>query len=145
MNLTNYKLAEVCEPGHKFNLLEPGTNAPADVFITVRGAESKTVKAWTRNEFMKRQQKQATSRRNQEQPVTLPEAEEFAAQSAAVRVVTFEGMEENGVKIEPTEANILRIMREYEWIRDQVMEESGFLLNFTSKPSTELSSTQKAS
>lgn len=135
MDLKQYDLAEICETGHEFQLIAPGTRELTDLKVTVRGGDSKTVKQWTRGQFMKRQQKAALVRRGAKQEeISLEEAEEFAAQSAAQRVISIKNFEENGKPLESTPENILHIMRKYDWIRDQVVEESDFLPNFTVTP-----------
>jgi hypothetical protein len=65
--------------------------------------------------------------------MTLEEAEELSIESAIVRVIGWKNITENGKEVAFTKENAERIFKEYSWIKDQVMEESGQLLNFRSE------------
>jgi hypothetical protein len=62
--------------------------------------------------------------------MTLEEAEELSIESAVIRVIAWENITENGKEVVLTKENAERIFKEYSWIKDQVMEEAGQLLNF---------------
>jgi hypothetical protein len=65
--------------------------------------------------------------------MTLEEAEELSIESAVVRVIGWDNITETGKKVEFTKENAERIFKEYPWIKDAVMEESGQILNFRSE------------
>lgn len=73
---------------------------------------------------------QQLKRKGKEVEFSLDEAEEMAVDSASVRVITWRGLEEDGKEIKPTEENIKRIMKELDWVRSQVLEESDIAANF---------------
>ena len=54
----------------------------------------------------------------------------MAVESAAIRIVAWRGLEEDGKEVKPTEENLKRIMREQDWIRSQVLDESDIAANF---------------
>ncbi len=134
-DLAKHNYAEIAESGFKFELKLPGTGEGTGVFITVRGDQSKTVKAYGRkkyNEFKLREQ-QAKRRGKEVDDLTLEEAEELSIESAVIRVIDWENITENGKPVAFTKENAERIFKEYTWIKDQVMEEAGQLLNFRSE------------
>lgn len=73
---------------------------------------------------------QQLKRKGKEVEFSLDEAEEMAVDSASIRVITWRGLEEDGKEIKPTEENIKRIMKELDWVRSQVLEESDIAANF---------------
>lgn len=131
-DLSKNNLSEAAEAGFEFELKFPGTGEGTGAFITVRGDNSKTVKAYARrkfNEFKLREQ-QAKRRGKELDEMSLEEAEELAIESAIVRVISWRGIEEKGKAVEFTKENAERIFMEHPWIREQVTEESSQILNF---------------
>ena len=124
-------LAEQAEAGHEFEVKLPDGSS-TDFFITVRGNLSPKMKKYCKDLFNKMQMKelQAKRRGKGEQPVDLDEAEATLIESAAARIVTWKGLEEDGKVVEPTPENIKRIMQELDWVRGQVLEESDNAANF---------------
>lgn len=124
-------LSEKAEAGHEFEVKLPDGGS-TDFFITVRGNLSPKMKKYSKDLFNKMQMKelQAKRRGKGEQPVDLDEAEATLIESAAARIVTWKGLEEDGKVVEPTPENIKRIMQELDWVRGQVLEESDNAANF---------------
>lgn len=124
-------LAEQAEAGHEFEVKLPDGSS-TDFFITVRGNLSPKMKKYSKDLFNKMQMKelQAKRRGKGEQPVDLDEAEATLIESAVARIVTWKGLEEDGKVVEPTQENIVRIMKELDWVRTQVLEESDNAANF---------------
>ena len=124
-------LAEQAEAGHEFEVKLPDGSS-TDFFITVRGNLSPKMKKYSKDLFNKMQMKklQAKRRNKGEQPIDLDEAEATFIESAAARIVTWKGLEEDGKVVEPTPENIKRIMQELDWVRGQVLEESDNAANF---------------
>ena len=131
-DLKKNNYSEIAEAGFEFELLTPGTREPTSAFITVRGDNSKTVKAYARkkyNEF--RMKEQMAKRRGKEtDEMTIEEAEDLSIEAAITRVITWRGISEGGVTVEFTKENAERIFKEHPWIREQVMEVAGEALNF---------------
>lgn len=134
-DLAKHNYTEIAEVGYKFELKLPGTGEGTGVFITVRGDQSKTVKAFGRKKYseFKLREQQAKRRGKDVDDMTLEEAEELSIESAVIRVIAWENITENGKVVNFTKENAERIFKEYSWIKDAVMEEAGQLLNFRSE------------
>ena len=130
-DLKKQKLSKLADVGYEFEVLLPETFEPTGIFITVRGKESDAVKAFGRRKFQELQQRDARAKRNgRNEEMTLEQAEELAVESAAVRVMAWEGVIEDGQVVEFNEDNVERILTEHSWIREQVIEESDNLSDF---------------
>lgn len=134
-DLAKHNYTEIAEAGYEFELKLPGTGEGTGVFITVRGDQSKTVKAFGRKKYseFKLREQQAKRRGKDADEMTLEEAEDLGIESAIVRVIGWKNITENGKEVSFTKENAERIFKEYSWIKDQVMEEAGQLLNFRSE------------
>ena len=124
-------LAEQAENGYEFEVKLPDGSS-TDFFITVRGNLSPKIKKYSKDLFNKMQQKELNNKRKgkAEQPMDIEEAEATLVDSAVVRIITWRGLEEDGVIVEPTSENFKRIMTELDWVRSQVIEESDNAANF---------------
>jgi hypothetical protein len=134
-DLAKHNYTEIAEVGYKFELKLPGTGEATGVFITVRGDQSKTVKAFGRKKYaeFKLREQQAKRRGKDVDDMTLEEAEELSIESAVIRVIDWENITENGKPVTFSKENAERIFKEYPWIKEAVMEESGQILNFRSE------------
>lgn len=131
-DLSKNNLSEIAEAGYEFELTLPGTGDPTGAFITVRGNESKTVKAYGRkkyNEYKLREQ-QAKRRGKDVEDLTLEEAEDLAVESTIVRIIGWRGINDNGKEVVFTPENAAKILKEHSWIREAITEEASNLLNF---------------
>lgn len=131
-DLSKNNFAESAEAGFEFELKLPGTGEGTGAFITIRGDQSKTVKAYARKKYaeFKLKEQQAKRRGKEAEDMTLDEAEELAIESAIVRVIDWKGIAENGKDVPFSKENAERIFKEHPWIREAVTEESGQILNF---------------
>jgi hypothetical protein len=131
-DLKNHNYTEIAEAGYEFELKLPGTGEGTGAFITVRGDQSKTVKAFGRKKYaeFKLREQQAKRRGKEPEDMTLEEAEELSIESATVRIITWKNIKEDGKEVPFTKENAERILKEYPFIKDQVIEEAGSLLNF---------------
>jgi hypothetical protein len=131
-DLKNHNYTEIAEAGYEFELKLPGTGEGTGAFITVRGDQSKTVKAFGRKKYseFKLREQQAKRRGKEADDMTLEEAEELSIESAVVRIITWKNISENGKEVPFTKENAERILKEYPFIKDQILEEAGSLLNF---------------
>lgn len=132
LDLSKNNFAEIAEAGYKFELKFPGTGEGAGAFVTVRGNQSKTVKAFARKKYSEyKAREQAARRRGKDvDDISLDEAEDIAVESAVVRLMAWEGIAEGGKPVEFNKENAIRILKEHPWIREQIMEESDQLVNF---------------
>jgi hypothetical protein len=125
---------KIAESGYEFEVTVPGTGEGTGAFITVRGEQSPTVKAFGRKKFQELQMKQQQAkRRGKEYDLDLEEAEDMAVDAAVVRVISWKGFGEEGKELPFTKENAERIFKQHPWLREQVMEHSGDLVNFTTK------------
>jgi hypothetical protein len=131
-DLAKHNYTEIAEAGYEFELKLPGTGEGTGAFITVRGDQSKTVKAFGRKKYseFKLREQQAKRRGKDVEDMTLEEAEELSIESAVVRIITWKNISENGKDVPFTKENAERILKEYPFIKDQILEEAGSLLNF---------------
>lgn len=132
LDLSKNNFAEIAEAGHRFELKLPGSNIPTGAFVTVRGEQSKLVKAFARKKFSEyRMREQAARRRGKEvDEMSIDEAEDLAVESAIVRIISWEGITEGKNEVPFTKENAERVLKAHNWIRDQIQEESSQLLNF---------------
>lgn len=131
-DLKNHNYTEIAEAGYEFELKLPGTGEGTGAFITVRGDQSRTVKAFGRKKYseFKLREQQAKRRGKDVEDMTLEEAEELSVESAVVRIISWKNITESGKEVPFTKENAERILKEYPFIKDQILEEAGNLLNF---------------
>lgn len=130
-DLSKNNLAEQAEAGYKFELTLPGSGDKTGAFITVRGAQSKIVQKYSRKKFQEIDQaRTVAARKGKEHKLTLEELEDLGIETATLRIISWQGIAEDGVEIPFTPENAARILREHSWIREQIMEESDSLINF---------------
>ncbi len=133
-DLTKNDFGKIAESGYEFEVTVPGTGEATGAFITVRGEQSPTVKAFGRKKFTEMQMKQQQAkRRGKEYEIDLEEAEAMAVEAAVVRVIGWRGFAEEGKEVVFTKEAAERIFTQHSWLREQVMEASGDLVNFTTK------------
>ncbi len=120
------------EVGYTFDVLLPdGTKTEAQ--ITVRGENSPVVKNHSRRLYQeyKVKEQQAKRRGREVEELTLDEAEDLAAEAAAVRIIGWKGIAEDDKEIKFSKEEAERLMKAYSFLREQVMEVSGNILNFS--------------
>lgn len=122
--------AKVAEAGYEFNVvLLDGTET--DAVVKVRGKHSKKVQAFSRmlsQELTMRNE--AAVRRGRKTEMSIEEAEELACRVAANRVISWKGLGKDGIEIPFAEETAIDILKEYPFLREQIMEESDNILNF---------------
>lgn len=121
------------EQGYEFELKLP-TGASSDAFLTVIGSQSPVVRNYTKRKFQEYQQRQQIAKRKgKDDDITLDEAEQMAVDNALVRLVGWRGIEEKGKVVEFSKDKAREVLLKHDWIREQIMEESEDILNFTPK------------
>ncbi len=130
LDLSKQDPAKAAEAGFEFNVVLPdGTETEATV--KVRGRNSKKVQAFTRQlsqEITQREQVQA--RRGKKSEMTAEEIEELAVRVSANRIISWTKLGKDGVELPYSEENAEKLMKDYPFLREQIMEESDNLLNF---------------
>lgn len=134
-DLNKNNFADAAEAGYEFELLLPGTQEPTGAFITVRGDQSKTVKAYARKKYAEFKLREQSAKRRGKDPedMSLEEAEDLSIEAAIVRVIGWKGITEGKTEVAFSKENAERIFKEHSWIREAVMEESTQILNFRPK------------
>lgn len=129
-DIVKTNLAAKAEAGFEFEVKLPD-GSPTEFFITVRGSQSPVVKAYSKKVFLQLQTKERDAkRRGKDNDLSLDEAVDMAVESAAMRIIGWRGLEEDGKVIKYTEENAKRIMRELDWVRAQVLDEADIAANF---------------
>ena len=54
----------------------------------------------------------------------------MGAEAAAVRVISWKGLSEDGKEVPFSNENALRVFKEHSWIREQVLEQASNVFNF---------------
>ena len=129
-DIVKTNIAELAETGYEFAIKLPD-GTPTDFLVTVRGHHSPAVKAHSKRTFNQMQLKeQQAKRKGKDFDLSLDDAEDMAVESAVMRLVTWKGLEEDGKEIKFSQESAKRIMRELDWVRAQVLEESEIAANF---------------
>lgn len=131
LDLVKNDPATIAEAGYEFTVTLPDGKS-TDAKVKVRGENSKTVREYGRRIFQERQMQAQMAKRRGKDPedLTLAEAEELAVNGAVTRIISWSGIGEGGKEVPFTPENAKRILKEYPFIRDQVMEASNDITNF---------------
>lgn len=132
LDLAKNDPSKQAEAGYTFNVVLPD-GSQSDAKITVRGVNSPIVKNYIRRVYQefKVKEQQAKRRGREVEDPTPEEAEQFAAESAAIRIIGWEGIGEEGKEIKFSKEEAERILKAYPFLRDQVMEASDNIFNFS--------------
>lgn len=130
LNVTN--LSEKAEAGYEFELMLPVVNEATGALITVRGSSSPKVKTHSKRVYnqMQAKEQQAKRRGKEADQMTLDEAEEMSIESAVIRIIGWKNITKGKTVIEFTPENAREILKDHEWIRSAVLEESDNIANF---------------
>lgn len=130
LDLVKSDPAKVAEAGFEFNVVLPdGTET--DALIKVRGKNSKKVQMFSRTLFQELNiRSEANIRRGKKDNLSIDESEELACRVAANRIISWKGLGKDGVEVSFSEDNAESVLKEYPFLREQVMEESDNLMNF---------------
>lgn len=120
------------ELGYEFEVLMPD-GSKTGAFITVRGAMSATVKNYSRKKYQefKVRDQQAKRRGRDPEDMSLDEAEDLAAESATERIIDWKGIAEGSKEVKFSKDEAKRLMKKYAFMREQVMEASDNVFNFS--------------
>lgn len=126
--------AKQAEAGYEFEATLPD-GSKTGIFITVRGDHSPAVKNYGRRVYQEMKQKeQIAKRKGKEYELDLDEAEEMSAEAAAIRVIGWKGIAENGKEVKFSKEEAKRIFLEHDWLKGQVLEQSSNVFNFSKSP-----------
>lgn len=131
MELSNLNLSAAAEQGYTFNLTHPVTGEQLDGVVKVRGDKSKVVQSFARNRIRAMQLREKVQKgKNKDTDLTIEELEDMAIESAIVRVITWSNVKLDGEEIPFTKENAEMVLRDYDWIRQQIQEHAEDLSNF---------------
>lgn len=134
LDLSVSNVSQWSEAGHRMELVIPGTYSGSGAFVTIRGTESKIAKTYLRKKFLEYQREELAKARNKskqkDEVKTIEELEEENTELAITRIISWEGIIDEGKDVPFNSDNARRILTEHSWIRDQILEESNNLANF---------------
>lgn len=115
MDLSQFDgLAKAQDEGIDVEIFHPKTGEKTGITIKVAGPESERQKRFRRMLMNDRLVK------NRNRRVTVTEIEEDALRLSAASIISWDGIELNGQKLDYTTANAEKILGDYPFIRDQV-------------------------
>lgn len=131
-DLSKNNLSQKAEQGYKFELELPDVGTRTGAYLTIRGDKSPTVQNYMRKLYNERQMKEKALRARGREPdaMTVEELEDMAIEGALVRLIDWEGIEEEGKELKFSEANARRVLKEHAWIREAILTESETVTNF---------------
>ncbi len=143
-DLAKNNYSEKAEVGYQFELLTPVLQEPTGVKIKVRGAKAAKVVEAQRRRFKEIQQKQKTDKQHKrDSDVTIEQAEDFLNEDAAIRVISWSGLQDNGADVPYDFDTVVEVFRKHDWIREAVVFESDNLVNFMKQRFKRLQSTAR--
>ena len=131
LDLAKTNIAAEAESGYEFELLHPATGEGTGGFVKVRGERSRTVQQHARKIVTEMQKREKVAKgKGKDADPTIAEWEDMAVDRAYVRIISWRGIQEDGVDLEFNRENAERILKDHTWIREAIMEASEELLNF---------------
>lgn len=123
--------AKQAEVGHEFEVTTPAGDKTG-IKITVRGDQSPVVKNHGRKVYqeMKLKEQQA-KRRGKEYELDLDDADQMSAEAAAIRIIGWTGLVEDGKEVKFSKEQAVRICAEYSFVKEQILEQSSNVYNFS--------------
>lgn len=127
MDVSDLKLNSAAEEGVWFEVYHPLTDEVLEgTWIRVRSLQSDTFRQTTMRigeELLEAGNRQQRRRRTRRANLTAEEQREVQLRATAeALLVDWRGIEERGTEVSVTEANALRLLREYPWLYEQVLE-----------------------
>ena len=133
MELNLLNLGIQAEDGFDLVLQHPITGDDLDGVIRVRGDKSRAVQQFSRKRITEMQKRERIQKgKGKDTDLTIEELEAMAVESAIVRVISWKNIKKDGEELPFTKENAEVIFKDYDWIRQQVMEASEELKNFFS-------------
>lgn len=132
MELFSLDLSKGAEAGYDLVLEHPVTGEELDGVIRIRGDKSKVVQQFARKRITAMQARERIQKgKNKSTDLTIEELEDMAVESAVIRVISWKNIKLNGEELPFTKENAETVFKDYDWIRQQVMEASEELTNFS--------------
>lgn len=133
MELNLLNLGVQADDGYDLVLQHPINGEDLDGVIRVRGDKSRAVQQFSRKRITEMQKRERIQKgKGKDTDLTIEELEAMAVESAIVRVISWKNIKKDGEELPFTKENAEVVFKEYDWIRQQVMEASEELRNFSS-------------
>lgn len=134
MELNLLNLGVQADDGYDLVLQHPINGEDLDGVIRVRGDKSRAVQQFSRKRITEMQKRERMLKgKGKDENLTIEELEAMAVESAIVRVISWKNIKKDGEELPFTKENAEVVFKEYDWIRQQVMEASEELKNFFSE------------
>lgn len=134
MELNLLNLGVQADDGYDLVLQHPINGEDLDGVIRVRGDKSRAVQQFSRKRITEMQKRERMLKgKGKDENLTIEELEAMAVESAIVRVISWKNIKKDGEELPFTKENAEVIFKDYDWIRQQVMEASEELKNFFSE------------
>lgn len=135
-DLASLDYVTACEQPYEFELVHPVEKTGLGIFFSVIGAESGTFQSYVRTETNAARQRAFDQRKSgKETPSTVDEDEAAMIKALAVCIKGWRTGKKpvllwSGRELEFTPENVVTVMRQFKWMREQVNEATGELGNF---------------
>lgn len=132
MELSSLDLSTTSEQGYEFEFIPEATGIGEGFLITVLGKHADTVKEWTRKAVNNMRAREAMlSKKGKDDVRKVEEDEDFGVQFAAISIIGWKGLNDNGKPVEFSKEMAQTICRINPEVRDQVSAASDLMSNFT--------------
>ena len=132
-DLQKVNFSQAAEAGYTFSLKLP-TGADSGAKLTILGDMSPAVKLYNRKKAQEYLQRQAMlKRKGKEEEVDLDNYEENGIEACLVRLIGWDGIEENGKAVEFSKEAAREKLLKLEWVREQIIQEAADVGNFIPK------------
>ena len=132
-DIQKVNFSQAAEAGYTFSLKLP-TGADSGAKLTILGDMSPAVKLYQRKKGQEYLQRQAMlKRKGKEDEIDLDNLEEQSMDACLVRLIGWEGVEENGKAVAFSKEAAREKLLALEWVREQILTEAADVANFTPK------------
>ena len=132
-DLQKVNFSQAAEAGYTFSLKLP-TGADSGAKLTILGDMSPAVKLYNRKKAQEYLQRQAMlKRKGKEEDIDLDNYEENSIEACLVRLIGWDGIEENGKAVEFSKEAAREKLLKLEWVREQIIQEAADVGNFIPK------------
>lgn len=135
VDFSTLNLREQGEAGFTLQVVDPTNYSDLPgVTVRIRSDKSKTVESFERNRLKDLQKREKMlSGKNKSTDFTPEELDDMIAKGAAVRIMGWTGIQEEGENLEYSPENAEYLVRKYTWLGEQVRDASKDLENFRPK------------
>lgn len=132
MELSSLDLATTSEQGYEFEFIPEATGIGEGFLITVLGKHADTVKEWRRKAYNNiRDRERMLAKKGKDDYRKFEEDEAVAIQLAAITIIGWKGLRDDGKPVEFSKEMALHICRVNPEMCDQVTAASDLMSNFT--------------